>query len=185
MRRVLIAVAFLASIVLPNAAFADTYQYTLNWWVSSQPGQSAYQSFNGTYTFSLNERIADPTVVYGPSYTPPMTGPYDYVYAADLTSPSTVNIHTITFDPVTVGQQAYVVYLASSQYGGVNFYLWQSPSDPDLYLNFAAGQASYNVTLNIDDLGPAPAQTPEPSTLMLLGSGMAACAFRARRMFRV
>lgn len=179
MRPALIALTLLLSLLLPNAARADTFQYTLSWYGNNYYSSSAFfYSFNGSYTFTLNSEITGPTLVYGTAYTPPMTGPYTYAFASDLTYPSTVNLESIVLDPGSGPQNAFSVQMTSDEYTAL-IYLPQSSSDPGLYRNFAGGPGGYDVSLRVEDLGTTP--TPEPSTLLLLATGAAGCALRLRR----
>ncbi len=176
MRRIFAVLVLSLCFALPTTAHADSFQYTI---VDNIPGvASSFVTYEGTYTFTVPTELTGTTFVYGPGFTdPPFTG-FTYVYAPDFTVPANSPVDQIEVFYNPSGNQ-YGFNLYGEQGGGViGTTLLQDPQNPNL---FTANYGPYgNASMEITDLGPS--QVPEPSTLILLGTGVLALAigFRPR-----
>jgi hypothetical protein len=172
MRRIFAVLILSLCSALPTIAHADSFEYTI---------VDSYTVFNpqfapyiGTYTFTVPYKLTGETFVYGPGFIDSPFPGYTYVYASDFTVPasSPVDQLEVTYMPQS-NQYGFTLYGT----GAIGTNLFQDPQNPNL---FAAsdGPGGY-ATMEITDVGPS--QVPEPSTLILLGTGALGLATRVRR----
>jgi hypothetical protein len=160
---------------LPTIAHADSFEYTL---VDNYSGFSpSVAALMGTYTFTVPSVLTGETFVYGPGFADPPFPGDTYVYASDFTVPagSPVDQIDISYLPLS-NHYGFTMYPAN---GGVSLgtTLLQDPQNPNLFTANYGPEGT--LSMEITDLGPS--QVPEPSTLILLGTGALGLATQVRR----
>jgi PEP-CTERM motif len=168
MRRLFAALILSLSFVLPAAAHADSFQYTIVW-DFPHVGTANTSAFLGTYTFTVDSLLSGTTFVYGPGFIDSPFHGLPYVYAADFTTPAASNVSQIavTYDSLT----SYFGFALYQKAGGsaVSTSLLQDSTDPNKFFgDYGDGSGSF-VSMQIADLSTSP--VPEPSTITLFGFG--------------
>jgi PEP-CTERM motif len=171
LRRIFAVLILSLCFALPTIAHADSFEYTL---VDNYTGFSSIAALVGTYTFTLPSKLTGTTFVYGPGFTASPYPGYTYVYASDFTVPagSAVDQIQIFYDPQSndYGFGLYGDAVLSTT-------LLQDPQNPNLFTADYGPQGS--LSMEITDLGPS--QVPEPSTFIMLGTGVLGLATQVRR----
>jgi hypothetical protein len=190
MRRMLIALGLFLSFALPDAANADSFQYTIVW-DFPHIGTADTSEFLGTYSFTVDSRLYGDTFVYGPNL--PIhnfgNGTIPYIFAPDFTVPAGSNVSEIEIFnfpdtiPNPFGYAPYGVALNQVGYGAaVAATLSQDPSDPNKFFVGDSGDGSGDfVSLQITQVSTSP--VPEPSTIALSCIGMLAVGVSGLRSF--
>lgn len=172
MRHILAALVLPLCLALPIAAHADSFEYTI---VDSYTGfSSSTAALMGTYAFTVPFELTGSPFVYGPGFAATPYPGKTYVYASDFTVPagSVVDQIQISYDPQSndYGFGLYGDAVLSTS-------LLQDPQNPSLFTADYGPQGS--LSMEITDLGPS--QVPEPSTFIMLGTGVLGLATQIRR----
>jgi hypothetical protein len=142
------------SLASPCAVFADTFDY-------SYTGSSS--SVGRTFTFTYDSPVLITTVTILPGSTCSITGPF---------TPACQDVTLVPIDNEIIIDYTVVI-------GGVTVH--PEFTDTGTAGMFTVGtHTTTDGTLTITDV-PAVASTPEPSSVMLLGTGLLSLAGMARR----
>jgi hypothetical protein len=189
MRKTLTALAILLFFAMPKAGHASPFQYTMtlynpSYWIGPA-------SFNGTYTFTV-PTILDYTDVSPVGFNGPKYSGYTYIEVPDLTWSANGTTSDIMFYyspyPGTDRQFLNVQINGSfNSYGALAFSL--QPALDDLYNPYhwvglywdPNDNLLTNATLDITDLGSNSSPVPEPSSILMLGTGILGVVARMRR----
>jgi len=186
MRKTLTALAVLLFFAVPIAGHASPFQYTMT--LDFPSYWSVFTSFNGTYTFTA-PTILDYTDVSAAGFNGPEYAGYTYIEVPDLTwsAVGTVSDMMFYYSPYPGTDRQFLNVQINSSNGALGFSL--QPALDDLYNPYhwvglywdPNDNLLTNATLDITDLGSNSSPVPEPSSILMLGTGVLGVASQMRR----